>query len=84
MYFANDGDTIRTHVTVGQGNNNNLIGTELMFAHQLDNYYEDPILIIKTAWGGKSLAEDFRPPSFRWYYRGILFFNDRDSESGIR
>ncbi len=63
LYFANDGDTIRTHVTVGQGNNNNLIGTELMFAHQLDNYYEDPILIIKTAWGGKSLAEDFRPPS---------------------
>ncbi len=34
-----------------------------MFAHQLDEYYEDPVLIIKTAWGGKSLAEDFRPPS---------------------
>jgi hypothetical protein len=34
-----------------------------MFAHQLDEYYEDPVLIIKTAWGGTSLAEDFRPPS---------------------
>ena len=34
-----------------------------MFAHQLDTYYEDPVLIIKTAWGGLSLAEDFRPPS---------------------
>ena len=34
-----------------------------MFAHQLDAYYEDPVLIIKTAWGGKSLAVDFRPPS---------------------
>ena len=63
LYFANDGDTIRSHVTVGQGNNPNLIGTELMFAHQLDNYYDDPVLIIKTAWGGKSLAVDFRPPS---------------------
>lgn len=63
IYFANDGDTIRTNITVGQGNNPNLIGPELMFAHQLDDYYEDPILIIKTAWGGKSLAVDFRPPS---------------------
>lgn len=63
LYFANNGDTIKTNVTVGQGNNPNLIGAELMFAHQLDECFEDPILIIKTAWGGKSLAVDFRPPS---------------------
>ncbi|MGK0315179.1 MAG: hypothetical protein ACI86M_001407 [Saprospiraceae bacterium] len=63
LYFANNGDTIRTNVTVGQGNNPNLIGAELMFAHKLDEYYDDPVLIIKTAWGGKSLAVDFRPPS---------------------
>lgn len=63
IYFAKDGDTIRTNVTVGQGSNPNLIGPELMFAQQLDAYYDDPVLIIKTAWGGKSLAVDFRPPS---------------------
>lgn len=63
LYFANNGDTIRANVTVGQGANSNLIGPELMFAHQLDEYYEDPVLIIKTAWGGKNLAVDFRPPS---------------------
>ncbi len=63
LYFAKDGDTIRTNVTVGQGANSNLIGPELMFAHQLDAYYDDPVLIIKTAWGGKNLAVDFRPPS---------------------
>ena len=63
LYFANNGDTIRTNVTVGQGSDPNLIGAELMFAHQLDEYYEDPVLIIKTAWGGKNLAVDFRPPS---------------------
>ncbi|MBV6652976.1 MAG: T9SS type A sorting domain-containing protein [Mameliella sp.] len=63
LYFANNGDTTRAKVTVGQGANDNLFGPELMFAHQLDRYYEDPVLIIKTAWGGKSLAEDFRPPS---------------------
>lgn len=63
LYFANNEGTIRSNVTVGQGANADLIGPELMFAHQLDAYYEDPILIIKTAWGGKSLAVDFRPPS---------------------
>lgn len=64
LYFPNGaGDTIRDHITVGQGAYSDLIGPELMFAHQLDDYYEDPVLIIKTAWGGLSLAEDFRPPS---------------------
>jgi hypothetical protein len=63
LYFARNGETIKSKVTVGQGAFAHLIGPELMFAHQLDEYYEDPILIIKTAWGGTSLAEDFRPPS---------------------
>lgn len=63
LYFERNGETIRSNVTVGQGAYADLIGPELMFAHQLDEYYEDPVLIIKTAWGGKSLAEDFRPPS---------------------
>jgi hypothetical protein len=63
LYFARNGDTIRNNVTVGQGAFADLIGPELMFAHQLDEYYEDPVLIIKTAWGGKNLAVDFRPPS---------------------
>lgn len=63
LYFERNGGTIKSKVTVGQGANANLIGPELMFAHQLNEYYEDPVLIIKTAWGGKSLAEDFRPPS---------------------
>ena len=63
LYFENDGNIIRENITIGQGANSNLIGPELMFAQQLDEYYDDPILIIKTAWGGKNLAEDFRPPS---------------------
>ena len=63
LYFARNGETIQANVTVGQGAYADLIGPELMCAHQLDEYYEDPVLIIKTAWGGKSLAVDFRPPS---------------------
>ncbi len=63
LYFERNGGTIKSNVTVGQGAFADLIGPELLFAHQLDEYYDDPVLIIKTAWGGKSLAVDFRPPS---------------------
>ncbi len=39
------------------------IGPELEFGHVVGDAIEDPVLIIKTAWGGKSLYQDFRPPS---------------------
>ena len=38
-------------------------GPELQFGHVLGNHFENQILVIKTAWGGKSLFKDFRPPS---------------------
>ncbi len=39
------------------------IGPELQFGMVMGDYYENPVLLIKTAWGGKSLNVDFRPPS---------------------
>lgn len=39
------------------------IGPELTFGITLHGKLGEPILIIKTAWGGKSLNTDFRPPS---------------------
>jgi len=39
------------------------IGPELQFGHIVGDYYKEPVLLIKTAWGGKSLFKDFRPPS---------------------
>ncbi len=39
------------------------IGPELQFGHVVGDYYDEPVLLIKTAWGGKSLFKDFRPPS---------------------
>lgn len=38
-------------------------GPELQFGHVVGDYFENPVLLIKTAWGGKSLFRDFRPPS---------------------
>jgi len=39
------------------------IGPEFTFGITMEKAYDGPILIIKTAWGGKSLSTDFRPPS---------------------
>jgi len=39
------------------------IGPELTFGIRMAKAYDGPILLIKTAWGGKSLNTDFRPPS---------------------
>ena len=38
-------------------------GPELGIGMVLGGAIEDPILLVKTAWGGKSLQVDFRPPS---------------------
>jgi hypothetical protein len=39
------------------------IGPEFTFGLTMDAALAEPVLIIKTAWGGKSLHTDFRPPS---------------------
>jgi hypothetical protein len=38
-------------------------GPELQFGHVVGDYFGSQVLLIKTAWGGKSLYRDFRPPS---------------------
>jgi hypothetical protein len=56
-------------LTAGYGSRRNpaedggKIGPEFTFGLTLDAALEEPVLIIKTAWGGKSLHTDFRPPS---------------------
>ncbi len=50
-------------LTVGFAGNGDQIGPELGFGHVVGDAIEEPVLLIKLAWGGKSLAKDFRPPS---------------------
>lgn len=38
------------------------IGPEFTFGIYMHQFLDEPILLIKTAWGGKSLHTDFRPP----------------------
>ena len=50
-------------LTVGYGVSSEQIGPELGFGFVVGDAYEEPVLLIKLAWGGKSLGKDFRPPS---------------------
>ena len=54
---------LSNELNVGYGWSENHIGPELGFGHLLGEHESDQVLIIKTCWGGKSLKEDFRPPS---------------------
>lgn len=64
LFDRNQRDTvIHGKVKVGYGFEEGRIGPEYAFGLYMDKALEEPILIIKTAWGGKSLAVDYRPPS---------------------
>jgi hypothetical protein len=68
--------TLRGKVKVGYGFDDERIGPEFSFGIDMDGAHEEPVLIIKTAWGGKSLAVDFRSPSAGPYLpskRGAIF-----------
>lgn len=56
-------------LTTGFGAPDENIGPEYTFGITLEKVLNEPILIIKTAWGGRSLHTDFRPPSagaYKW------------------
>ncbi len=49
-------------LTVGYGSPK-CVGPELQFGWTVGDRLAEPVLLIKTAWGGRSLWRDFRPPS---------------------
>lgn len=62
-------------LTAGYGSRRNpaedggKIGPEFTFGLTMDAAFDEPVLLIKTAWGGKSLYYDFRPPGAGVYPR---------------
>ena len=58
-------------LTAGFGASPSEIGPEFTFGIYMEKQLNEPILIIKTAWGGRNLVGDFRPPS-----AGKRVFND--------
>ncbi len=62
-------------VGYGAGGRESKIGPELMFGITMQKHIGEPILIIKTSWGGKSLNLDFRSPS-----AGPYEFNEQQLE----
>ncbi len=79
--IGNDGTENEKHgqLTVGYGaagGNESKIGPELTFGITMQKLVDQPILLIKTAWGGKSINTDFRPPS-----AGPYEFNEQQLEN---
>jgi alpha-galactosidase len=61
-YLSSDG-VKQGNLTTGYGANAEKLGPELTFGIYMQQALGEPILLIKTASGGKSLHTDFRPPS---------------------
>ena len=66
----------RLTVGYGAGGRGPKIGPELTFGITMQQHVAEPILLIKTSWGGKSLNSDFRPPS-----AGPYEFNQQQLEN---
>ncbi len=54
-------------LTTGYGADSGHIGPEYGFGFVVGDVFEDPVLIIKSAWGGRSLAHNFLSPSSAEY-----------------
>lgn len=57
----------RGSLTTGYGTTTSHVGPEIGFGYMASGQYENQVLIIKCAWGGKSLGLDFLPPSAASY-----------------
>ncbi|PHR96002.1 MAG: sialate O-acetylesterase [Blastopirellula sp.] len=63
-YPSKNGGAKHGPLTVGYGTKGeDSIGPEFGFGHAIGETLSEPVLLIKIAWGGKSLHRDFRPPS---------------------
>ena len=66
-------------LTTGYGASEDHIGPEYGFGFAVGDYYKDPVLIIKSAWGGRSLVHNFLPPSSEDYPKP-----EKDGDKGFQ
>ena len=59
-------------------------GLELQFGTVMGDHFEEPVLLIKTAWGGHSLFQNFRPPSAGLPSDDYLQEELRKSQANVR
>ena len=63
IYYERDGKVLTGNLSPRFGKTDKAVGPEISFGEQIQKQEGEQILLIKTAWGGKSLGKDFRPPS---------------------
>ena len=54
-------------LTTGYGASDGHIGPEYAFGFVVGDYFQDPVLLIKSAWGGRSLHTNFLSPGSKEY-----------------
>ena len=74
---GNDTNEQTGNVTAGFGASKEEIGPEFTFGTYMEKALNEPMLIIKTSWGGKDLHTDFRPPSAGPFVWSDFEFNAR-------
>jgi len=65
------GRVIYSGLKPGYGGSKSNIGPEFAFGQKMGDAHDGQVLIIKTSWGGKSLGNDFLPPSIGKYPKPI-------------
>ena len=68
----------------GWGANEKMIGPEYGFGQEMQRHHQSPVVLLKTAWGGKDVWCDFRSPStgdFNWAERQMKAREEREGRS---
>ena len=76
VYIKYNDDRGQGKLTTGYATPTNRFGPELQFGHVVGDAFEEKVLIIKCAWGGRALAVRFRPPS-----SGLGTYTRRDKKT---
>jgi hypothetical protein len=74
---GNDTTEQNGKLTAGFGASTDKMGPEFTFGIYMEKLLGEPILLIKTSWGGKDLHTDFRPPSAGPFVWSDFEFNAR-------